>query len=142
MQDTTRNYYIDVWVLSQKLPYNPTFPHGEPRSSYVLNLGLRLRPVMNRRACGCGVGDQSPCRIVVRGGRRQFIYHPAFVKPPDTIVTLTDTGPRTGLYLPVPPTFLQVPKSCTELNSVTLHLWPCGGYRVSVLETALSAPTT
>jgi len=28
--------------------------HSEPRSSYVLDLGLRLRPVMTRRACGGG----------------------------------------------------------------------------------------
>jgi len=34
------------------------FPNGELRSSYVLNLGLRLRPVMNRRACGCGARMQ------------------------------------------------------------------------------------
>jgi len=36
----------------------PKFPYGELRSSYVLNLGLRLRPVMNRRACGCGARMQ------------------------------------------------------------------------------------
>ena len=33
------------------------FPHGEPRSSYVLKLGLRRRPVMNRY-----VGVGSECR--------------------------------------------------------------------------------
>ena len=36
-----------------RLGRGPKFPHSETRSSCVLKLGLRRRPGVNRRVCGC-----------------------------------------------------------------------------------------